>query len=210
MIRRELRVYEGELFTGSGLRRSKDRVTALGFFETVEITHKPGRDDSHVVVKVEVKEKSTGTFQVGFGFSYVENFIFTAQVSQNNFLGWGQTVSLAAQLSSLRQLFQLSFYDPYFLDTDWIFSLDVYRTQIYQFDFTRQALGGSVGLGYHIWDDLIASVGYTREWVERRREAPAPDPTPASSTPTPRRSSVASESAPDHLGGALHAGLGPP
>ena len=96
----------------------------------------------------------------------VENFIFTAQVTQNNFLGWGQTVSLSAQLSSLRQLVQLSFYDPYFFDTDWIFSLDVYRTQIDQFDFTRQALGGSVGLGYHIWDDLIASVGYTREWVE--------------------------------------------
>ena len=61
---------------------------------------------------------------------------------------------------------QLSFYDPYFLDTDWIFSFDIYRTQVDQFDFTRQALGGSVGLGYHIWDDVIASVGYTREWVE--------------------------------------------
>ena len=166
VIRRELRIYEGDLFSGSGLRRSKERVTALGFFETVEITYKPGRDDTHVVVTVEVKEKSTGSFQVGFGFSSVENFIFTAQVTQNNFLGWGQTVSLAAQLSSLRQLIQLSFYDPYFFDTDWIFSLDLYRTQIDQFDFTRQALGGSVGLGYHIWDDLIASVGYTREWVE--------------------------------------------
>ena len=166
VIRRELRIYEGDLFSGSGLRRSKERVTALGFFETVEITYKPGRDDTHVVVTVEVKEKSTGSFQVGFGFSSVENFIFTAQVTQNNFLGWGQTVSLSAQLSSLRQLIQLSFYDPYFFDTDWIFSLDIYRTQIDQFDFTRQALGGSVGLGYHIWDDLIASVGYTREWVE--------------------------------------------
>lgn len=166
VIRRELRIYEGDLFNGSGLRRSKDRVTALGFFETVEITYKPGRDDTHVVVTVEVKEKSTGSFQVGFGFSSVESFIFTAQITQNNFLGWGQTISLSAQLSSLRQLIQLSFYDPYFFDSDWIFSFDVYRTQIDQFDFTRQALGGSVGLGYHIWDDLIASVGYTREWVE--------------------------------------------
>ncbi|HEY1904485.1 MAG TPA: outer membrane protein assembly factor BamA [Myxococcaceae bacterium] len=166
VIRRELRIYEGDLFNGSGLRRSKERVNALGFFETVEITYKPGTDDSHVIVTVEVKEKSTGSFQVGFGFSSVESFIFTAQVTQNNFLGWGQTVSISAQLSSLRQLVQLSFYDPYFFDSDWIFSFDVYRTQIDQFDFTRQALGGSLGLGYHIWDDLIASVGYTREWVE--------------------------------------------
>jgi outer membrane protein insertion porin family len=166
VIRRELRIYEGDLFSGSGLRRSKERITALGFFETVEITYKPGRDDSHVVVAVEVKEKSTGSFQVGFGFSSVESFIFTAQVTQNNFLGWGQTVSLSAQLSSLRQLVQLSYYDPYFFDSDWLFSFDIYRTQVDQFDFTRQALGGSVGLGYHIWDDLIGSVGYTREWVE--------------------------------------------
>ena len=166
VIRRELRIYEGELFNGSGLKRSKERVTALGFFETVEITFKPGRDDTHVIVTVEVKEKSTGSFQVGFGFSSVESFIFTAQVTQNNFLGWGNTVSLQAQLSSLRQLIQLSYYDPYFFDTDWIFSIDLYRTQVDQFDFTRQALGGSLGLGYHIWDDVIASVGYTREWVE--------------------------------------------
>jgi outer membrane protein insertion porin family len=166
VIRRELRIYEGDLFNGSGLRRSKERVTALGFFETVEITYKPGRDDTHVIVTVEVKEKATGSFQVGFGFSSVESFIFTAQVTQNNFLGWGQTVSLSAQLSSLRQLVQLSFYDPYFLDTDWIFSLDLYRTQIDQFDFTRQSLGGSVGLGYHLLDDVIGSVGYTREYVE--------------------------------------------
>ena len=152
--------------TARACKRSKERVNALGFFETVEITYKPGRDDSHVIVTVEVKEKSTGSFQVGFGFSSVESFIFTAQVTQNNFLGWGQTVSLSAQLSSLRQLVQLSFYDPYFFDTDWIFSLDLYRTQIDQFDFTRQALGGSVGLGYHICDDVIGSVGYTREWVE--------------------------------------------
>lgn len=166
VIRRELRIYEGDLFSASGMRRSKDRVTALGYFETVEINFKPGRDDTHVVVSVEVKEKSTGSFQVGFGFSSVESFIFTAQVTQDNFLGWGQTVSISAQLSSLRQLVQLSYYDPYFFDSDWIFSFDIYRTEIDQFDFTRQSLGGSLGLGYHLLDDLIASVGYTREWVE--------------------------------------------
>src|SRR5262249_41461432 len=76
VIRRELRVYEGELFNGTNMRRSKERVTALGFFETVEVTQKPGSDDSHMVVQVEVKEKSTGTFQVGFGLSSVETYIF--------------------------------------------------------------------------------------------------------------------------------------
>jgi len=165
VIRRELRVYEGELFSGTGLRRSKERVTALGFFETVEVTHKPGSDESKVVVQVEIKEKATGTFQVGLGFSNVENFIFTAQISQNNFLGWGQTAALSAQLSSLRSFAQVSFLDPYFFDTNFIFSTDLYRVQADYQGFVREAFGGDLSFGYHILEDVIATLTYTRESV---------------------------------------------
>jgi len=165
VIRRELRIYEGELFRGSGMRVSKERITALGFFETVEINFKPGSDDSHIAVTVEVKEKATGTFQVGAGFSSVESFIFTAQISQSNFLGWGNTASLSAQVSGLRQLFTASFFEPYFLDSDFIFTLDLFRTQIDSFDFTRQSVGGAIGWGYHLLDDLTAALTYTLEGV---------------------------------------------
>ena len=165
VIRRQLRVYEGELFSGSDMRRSKDRVTALGFFETVEVSHKPGSDDSHVVVQVEIKEKSTGTFNVGFGFSNYETFIFTAQVNQNNMLGWGVSVSASASLSPLRQFLQLSYYDLYFLDTDFIFSLDAYRTQFLFGSFNREATGGSIGIGRHLIEDWIVNVGYSGEYV---------------------------------------------
>ncbi len=157
VIRRELRVYEGELFNGTGLRRSKERVTALGFFETVEVSHKPGSDNRHVVVLVEIKEKATGTFQVGLGF--------TAQLAQNNFLGWGQSVSASAQLSSLRQFWQLSFYEPYVFDTRFIFSADAYQQQADYFGFIRNAIGGDVNLGYHIFEDVMANLTYTREFV---------------------------------------------
>lgn len=166
VIRRQLRVYEGELFNGSGMRRSKELVTRLGFFETVEVSQKPGSDNEHVVVQVEIKEKSTGTFQVGLGFSNVENFIFTAQVAQNNFLGWGQSVSASAQVSSLRQFIQLSFYDQYFLDTDFIFATDLYRTQADYFGFIRQATGGSVTLGYNILEEVMVNAAYTLEYVD--------------------------------------------
>ncbi|MDP3234647.1 MAG: outer membrane protein assembly factor BamA [Myxococcales bacterium] len=166
VIRRQLRVYEGDLFSGTGMRRSKEKVTALGFFETVEVTHKPGRDDEHVLVVVEVKEKSTGTFQVGLGFSNIESFIFTAQVAQQNFVGWGQAVSFSAQLSGLRQFFQASYFDPYFLDTNFIFSLDAYRTQLDFFGFVRDAYGGTASLGYYvIADEMSFNLGYTREFV---------------------------------------------
>lgn len=172
VIRRELRVYEGELFSGTGLRRSKERVTALGFFESVEVTHKPGKDTEHVVVIVEIKEKATGTFQVGLGFSNVEDFIFTAQVSQNNFAGWGWSVAASAQLSRLRNYIQFSFFDPHFFDTDYIFSLDFFRVQSDFFGFLRNSLGGNVNLGYQLgavapWlEDVMANVTYTQEHVD--------------------------------------------
>ena len=166
VIRRQLRVFEGELFNGTGMRRSKEKVTALGFFETVEVTHKPGSDGEHVVVQVEVKEKSTGTFQVGLGFSNIESFIFTAQIAQQNFLGWGQSVSASAQLSGLRSFFQLSYFDPYFLDTNFIFSIDAYRTQLDYFGFVRDAFGGTASLGYYVVaDEMSLNLGYTYENV---------------------------------------------
>ncbi len=167
VIRRQLRVFEGELFNGTGMRRSKEKATALGFFESVEVTHKPGSDGEHVVVQVEVKEKSTGTFQVGLGFSNIESFIFTAQIAQQNFLGWGQSVSASAQISLLRQFFQLSYFDPYFLDTNFIFSVDAYRTQLDYFGFVRSAFGGTASLGYYILqDEMSLNLGYTFESVD--------------------------------------------
>lgn len=174
VIRRQLRVFEGELFSGTGMRRSKEKATALGFFETVEVTHKPGSDGEHVVVQVEVKEKSTGTFQVGLGFSNVESFIFTAQVAQQNFLGWGQSVSASAQLSGLRSFFQLSYFDPYFLDTNFILSIDAYRTQLDYFGFVRDAFGGTASLGYYVIpDEMSLNLGYTYESVNVQTSASA-------------------------------------
>ena len=166
VIRRQLRVYEGDIFNGSLLKRSKAKVTALGFFETVEVTHKPGSDNRHVIVTVEVKEKSTGTFQIGLGFSNVESFIFTAQIAQQNFLGWGQSLSASAQLSGLRNFFQVNYIDPYFLDSNFIFTADVYRTQLSYIGFMRTSIGGTLGFGYYVIpDEMSLTVGYTYESV---------------------------------------------
>ncbi len=89
VIRRELRIYEGDLYSASAIKISKQRITALGYFETVEITTKKGSSDDRTIAVVEVKEKATGTFQIGAGFSSYENFILTGQISQNNFFGLG-------------------------------------------------------------------------------------------------------------------------
>ncbi len=165
VVRRQMRIYEGELFRGTGMRESKDRIQALGFFETVEVTQKPGSDNTKIVVQVEVKEKNTGSFQVGAGFSNTESFILTAQVSQPNFLGWGQTVAANLQLSGLRSYVELSYFDPYFLDTNFILNLSFYRTSLDYFGFIREATGGNAGIGYHFIDDLMVNVAYMREYI---------------------------------------------
>jgi outer membrane protein insertion porin family len=177
VIRRELRIYEGELYSGTALRVSKQRVTALGFFETVEITTSKGSTDDLMVATVEVKEKATGTFQIGAGFSSYENFILTGQISQNNFFGWGQTLSLQVQWSSIRQLGQIQFVEPYFFDTKWTFAFDLYATEGMYSSFTRRAVGGSMTWGYelsglaHWWpwavnlEDMRLFATYTNEYV---------------------------------------------
>jgi len=176
VIRRELRIYEGDYFNGTALNRSKARVTALGFFEPdprtgmVEITTRQGSTDELIVGVVEVKEKPTGTFQIGAGFSSVESFIATAQISQSNFFGWGQSASLSAQVSSLRQLYQLQVVEPYLFDTNWTFGFDLYRTDVDYGGFVRKANGGDVTFGHPIPflrdDDLRLFLTYTLEDVE--------------------------------------------
>jgi outer membrane protein insertion porin family len=178
VIRRELRIFEGERFSGTGLKTSKQRVTALGFFETVEITTKRGSADDKILAIVEVKERPTGTFQIGAGFSSYENFILTGQISQQNFFGWGQTLSLQVQWSSIRQLGQIQFVEPYLLDTRWTYAFDLYATEGIYTTFTRRSLGGSMTWGYELnglqdwWsfsrnlEDMRLFLTYTNERVD--------------------------------------------
>jgi len=171
VIRREMRIAEGDLYSGTGVRASKARVTALGFFDSVEINQKRGSTDDKMILEVSVKEKLTGTFQVGFGFAGGENFFGQAQLAQNNLLGYGHTASLSLQISSIRQLFQLSYLDPYVFDTQWTGSIDLYRSELLFSGFDRSANGGSLTAGYDFsnvapWlEDFRLFLTYTLEQV---------------------------------------------
>ncbi|HZJ63361.1 MAG TPA: outer membrane protein assembly factor BamA [Kofleriaceae bacterium] len=165
VIRREMKIAEGELFNNTNLETSKRRITALGFFENVVVSTKRGSSDEFVEVNVEVTERPTGTFQIGAGFSSVENFIAQAQISQNNLFGRGQTLALQAQLSSLRQLFLLRFVEPWFLDTEWRFSFDLYNQSRGFGTFYRNASGGMLTWGYPLSYEAAAFVTYKLEDV---------------------------------------------
>ncbi|HEY5943859.1 MAG TPA: outer membrane protein assembly factor BamA [Kofleriaceae bacterium] len=165
VIRREMKISEGELFNNTNLEVSKRRIMALGFFENVVISTKRGSSDEFVEVNVEVSERPTGTFQIGAGFSSVENFIAQAQISQNNLFGRGQTLALQAQLSSLRQLFLLRFVEPYFLDTQWTFAFDLYNQSRGFGSFYRNASGGTLTWGYPLSYEARAFLTYKLEDV---------------------------------------------
>ncbi len=153
VIRREMRVFEGELFNQTRLDRSKRLIQQLGFFERVELsTHAVENDPDRIDVTIEVSERATGTFQIGAGFSSVENFIGQAQVAQNNLFGRGTSLQLQAQISSIRQLFSLRYVDPYFLDTKLTFAFNVYNSLLYYPSFNRTARGGEITFGYLLGD----------------------------------------------------------
>lgn len=169
VIRRELSIVEGDKYSAFSLERSKARAFQLGFFEDINVSTQRGAAADILDVTIEVKERSTGTFQIGAGFSSVENFIATAQISQNNFLGNGQTLSLSAQLSFgdfARQLATFQFFEPYFLDSDWSLGFNAFLTQRLFIDFQRNARGISPTLGYPITRALRIQFGWNLEDVE--------------------------------------------
>ena len=165
VVRREMKISEGELYNQTNLEISRRRINALGFFEKVDISTTRGSSDEFIEVNVEIAERPTGTFQIGAGFSSVENFIAQAQISQNNLFGRGQTLALQAQVSSLRQLFLLRFVEPYFLETQWTFAFDIFN-QVRAFGaFARNATGGNLTWGYPLTFETRAFLTYKLETV---------------------------------------------
>lgn len=167
VIRRELTLNEGDLYSETGKEVSEFNVLRVGYFSDVTISTAPGTADNKIVLNVEVTERLTGTFQVGAGFSTIENFVLQAQVQYDNFLGRGSTVTFQAQLSSLRRLFNLSYFTRYFLDSRWQFIFNVYNSQNIFPSFNRGSTGFRVSWGYPIprLRNLVAFVGYSLEYV---------------------------------------------
>jgi outer membrane protein insertion porin family len=153
VIRREMKIVEGELYNASALKRSKARINNLGFFEAVDVTTSEGSDQSQVNVDVNVKERATGTFSVGAGYSSVDGLIAQGSVTQENFLGRGLRLNLAASLGGESTTYQIGLTDPYFLDLNLTLGFELYKTEREWDDFSRKATGGAIKLGLPVFDD---------------------------------------------------------
>lgn len=165
VIRRELKIVENSLYNEKLLRLSKQKLEQLGYFESVEVSTPRGSSDDQLVLNINVKEKPTGTFSVGAGFSSAESFLFTASVAKNNFFGLGISGSITAEVSGRRQQFSANLTDPYFLDSRFILNANAYRIATDFNDFRRNSFGGGVSLGRRLFDFSSFSVGYQIEDV---------------------------------------------
>ena len=154
VIRRELRIKELGAFSASALRKSKQRLGRLGYFE--DITLIPERDvlEDRMNLRVKVKERPTGTFSIGAGYSSVDKLIVMGEISQRNFLGKGQTLSFRGLLGSTTNRYSLSFVEPYLMDTRLSFGVDLYNWEREYDDYTKDSTGGALKFGYPLTDDL--------------------------------------------------------
>ncbi len=154
VVRRELKIREGEMFTGTGLRESKENVNRLGFFEPGSVvfnTVTPKGKDDVLDVEISVKERNTGQISLGAGYSTASKEFVSASIAQTNFMGYGQNLSFSFSHSSTTQVFNLGFTDPYFLDSKWTLGGDVYRTNNEASSaFSYRKVGFDTRLGYPI------------------------------------------------------------
>lgn len=119
VLRREMRQFEGAWYSQAAIDRSKVRLQRLGFFESgsvnVETQPVPGSQDE-VDVVFDVKETTSGSFVFGLGYSQLSGVTTSVQLSQNNFLGSGNRVSIEASRNVYLQRYAFSYLNPYFTD----------------------------------------------------------------------------------------------
>ncbi len=152
VIRREVRIAEGDPFNRVLVDRSESRLKSLDFFKEVEIEEKPGSAPDRTELDVTVEEKSTGSFSVGVGVSSTENFIVDLSVSERNLMGKGQYLLFRVQASSRTRQVDLRFTQPYFLDRNLAagFSIFNQRTDFKESGFIRDRYGFGLNAGFQI------------------------------------------------------------
>lgn len=153
VIRRELRLAEGDAFSTTKIKRSKDRLSYLGYFESVNVEHIETGMPDRVDLDIDVMEQSTGEFSAGAGVSSYEGFLFNVAVNERNFLGKGQKMKLGTTLSGRRQDVDFAFTEPYFMGRELAAGIDLFSEER-DFDdessYNLARVGGAVRFGFRL------------------------------------------------------------
>jgi outer membrane protein insertion porin family len=168
ILRREVPMAEGDLFTLQKLQRARQRLLNLGYFENVDVNAQPGSDKTRIIVNIEVTERPTGIFSIGGGYSSVDSFIGTIDLSQRNFLGRGWEAAIRIRAGANTQQGIISFTEPWLFDRPLSAGFDIFNTVREFIEYDYDTLGGGLRLshpfaeywrwhtGYRISRDIIS------------------------------------------------------
>jgi outer membrane protein insertion porin family len=170
VIRREFRVAEGDPFNSVRVKRSRDRIQSLGYFQdNLEIEQTQGSTPDRVVLGVNVEEKSTGELQVSAGYSSLERFLVNLAITQRNFMGKGQEVRASVNYSSYSKSVELGFTNPYILGRNIALGFDLFRRDYSSFNFVNNnrnttyqqiSTGGQIRAGLPLTEYMSLALRY--------------------------------------------------
>jgi outer membrane protein insertion porin family len=161
VIRRELRLYEGDAYNRTLVERARRRLTSLDFFEKVDFREEEGSAPDKIVLTIEVMEKSTGSVQFSLGYSSVETIVGQVGLQERNLFGRGWNAKLNTSLSFKKQQVDFSFTEPYFLGMPISAGIDLFATRTDNKDassYTSEQIGGSLRTGFRL--DEFSSVNF--------------------------------------------------
>jgi len=164
VIRREFRLAEGDAFNAELIRRTRTRLTDLGYFSNVEITTSPGSAPDKAIVNTRVIEKSTGELSFGGGYSTDAGALLNVGLAERNMIGTGVDASINGVLAQRRSSINLSVTDPYFLDRNLVAGFDLFLIQTNYLGtepYDEQRIGTAFRLGYAFNDHLRQVWSYT-------------------------------------------------
>jgi outer membrane protein insertion porin family len=162
VVRREIELGEGELYSATALQRSQARVRRLGFFEEVSMETRPLDDPHHVDVDVEVVERPTGSFSFGAGVGSTDGFLVNASIRQENLFGKGYQLTANVDFGSDNSNVYVRFTDPYIFGTAASLSTTVFQYEREYLDFDQNVFGFDVTTGYPLDEgDTRGFAGYS-------------------------------------------------
>ncbi|MFP4445316.1 MAG: outer membrane protein assembly factor BamA [Desulfosudaceae bacterium] len=163
VIRRQLDVYEQELYSGKRLKKSISRLYRLDYFENVDVSTVEKPDKNAIDLKLDVTEKPTGEFSFGGGYSSLENAFATASITQRNLFGRGQSLSLRGEVGGTTTQYRLSFTEPWLFDIPLSAGFDLYNWQVDYDTYDKNATGGGLRFGYPIFENTRLYLSNTYE-----------------------------------------------
>ena len=166
VIRRELRVAEGELYSATGLNKSRDRLKRTGYFKETDFTTSRGSTDEKINLDIKVEEVPTGALSFGMGYSTIEKVVGTASISDRNLFGMGYQGVLRFSLGQLTRDVRLGFTDPYLLGYPYAAGFDLYDENR-EFDtYSYKIIGGDIRFGKELTEFLRADTMYKLEKID--------------------------------------------